>query len=139
MSSTAVASIPSTSAMIAPSSTTTGAGAGTGAAVGSTGTGSSSRRKRQATSVSRVYPDINDDRPPSYWDYEKFDINWRIGGQDDYEVVRKLGRGKYSEVFEGYNIKSQTPCVIKILKPVKKKKIKREILILQNLAGGTCR
>merc|ERR1711865_417011 len=28
-------------------------------------------------------------------------------------------------------------CVIKILKPVKKKKIKREIKILQNLCGGT--
>lgn len=27
-------------------------------------------------------------------------------------------------------------CVIKVLKPVKKKKIKREIKILQNLAGG---
>lgn len=51
-------------------------------------------------------------------------------------MVRKLGRGKYSEVFEGYNSKSNIPCVIKILKPVKKKKIKREILILQNLSGG---
>ena len=28
-------------------------------------------------------------------------------------------------------------CVIKILKPVKNKKIKREIKILQNLKGGT--
>ena len=27
-------------------------------------------------------------------------------------------------------------CVVKILKPVKKKKIKREIKILQNLSGG---
>lgn len=27
-------------------------------------------------------------------------------------------------------------CVIKILKPVKKKKIRREIKILQNLCGG---
>ena len=27
-------------------------------------------------------------------------------------------------------------CVIKILKPVKKRKIKREIKILQNLCGG---
>ena len=27
-------------------------------------------------------------------------------------------------------------CVIKVLKPVKKKKVKREIKILQNLAGG---
>lgn len=44
--------------------------------------------------------------------------------------------GKYSEVFEGFNTLNNQKCVIKILKPVKKKKISREILILQNLAGG---
>lgn len=44
--------------------------------------------------------------------------------QDDYEVVRKVGRGKYSEVFEGVNVNSNERCVIKILKPVKKKKVK---------------
>jgi casein kinase II subunit alpha len=47
-----------------------------------------------------------------------------------------VGRGKYSEVFEGINIVNYQKCVIKVLKPVKKKKIKREIKILQNLAGG---
>lgn len=56
--------------------------------------------------------------------------------QDDYEVIRKIGRGKYSEVFEGINVRTNKMCVIKILKPVKKKKIKREIKILQNLCGG---
>ncbi|CAI5522618.1 unnamed protein product [Closterium sp. Naga37s-1] len=55
---------------------------------------------------------------------------------DDYEVVRKVGRGKYSEVFEGVNAVNSEKCIIKILKPVKKKKIKREIKILQNLCGG---
>ena len=59
------------------------------------------------------------------------------GEQDDYEVVRKVGRGKYSEVFEGIQVATGTKVIIKILKPVKKKKIKREIKILQNLAGGT--
>ncbi|KAH9608432.1 hypothetical protein KSS87_008705 [Heliosperma pusillum] len=59
-----------------------------------------------------------------------------LSDQDDYEVVRKIGRGKYSEVFEGINVNSNERCVIKILKPVKKKKIKREIKILQNLCGG---
>jgi serine/threonine protein kinase len=39
-------------------------------------------------------------------------------------------------VFEGVNVRNSQPCVIKILKPVKKKKIKREVLILQNLSGG---
>lgn len=43
---------------------------------------------------------------------------------------------QYSEVFEGVNTVSNDKCVIKVLKPVKKKKIKREIKILQNLAGG---
>lgn len=56
--------------------------------------------------------------------------------QDDYEICRKVGRGKYSEVFEGKNIKKGEQVVVKVLKPVKKKKIKREIKILQNLKGG---
>jgi serine/threonine protein kinase len=40
------------------------------------------------------------------------------------------------QVFEGVNIVNDEKCIIKVLKPVKKKKIKREIKILQNLAGG---
>ena len=43
--------------------------------------------------------------------------------QDDYEVVKKVGRGKYSEVFEGINTVNNQKCIIKILKPVKKKKV----------------
>lgn len=61
------------------------------------------------------------------------------GTQDNYEILRKVGRGKYSEVFEGVTIAGASApekCIIKVLKPVKKKKIKREIKILQNLAGG---
>jgi casein kinase II subunit alpha len=55
---------------------------------------------------------------------------------DNYEIVRKIGRGKYSEVFEGVNAANHEKCVVKVLKPVKKKKIKREIKILQILSGG---
>lgn len=36
--------------------------------------------------------------------------------QDDYQIVRKLGRGKYSEVFEAINITNNEKCVIKVLK-----------------------
>lgn len=86
-------------------------------------------------SIYRVYADVNVHRPRDYWDYEALTVNW--GDQEDYEVIRKIGRGKYSEVFEGVNVANNTKCVIKILKPVKKKKIKREIKILQNMCGGT--
>lgn len=51
-------------------------------------------------------------------------------------ITKQPGRGKYSEVFEGINVVNYQKCVIKVLKPVKKKKIKREIKILQNLSGG---
>jgi casein kinase II subunit alpha len=84
----------------------------------------------------RVYYDVNTNRSPEYWDYENYHIPWG-NSQEEYEIVRKIGRGKYSEVFEGINIVNNQKCVIKILKPVKKKKIKREIKILQNLCGGT--
>lgn len=85
-------------------------------------------------SRARVYADVNVTRPREYWDYESLTINW--GDQEDYEVIRKIGRGKYSEVFDGVNVVNNARCCIKILKPVKKKKIKREIKILQNLCGG---
>jgi len=85
-------------------------------------------------SKSRVYADANTNRSRDYWDYESHVVEW--GNQDDYQIVRKLGRGKYSEVFDAINITNNEKAVIKILKPVKKKKIRREIKILQNLRGG---
>lgn len=36
--------------------------------------------------------------------------------QDNYQLVRKLGRGKYSEVFEAINVSSNEKVVVKILK-----------------------
>lgn len=96
--------------------------------------GRATRHPEGATSIARVYADVNSQRPKEYWDYESLDIEW--GEQDGYEVLRKVGKGKYSEVFEGFRTASEERCVIKILKPVRKKKIKREIKILQNLYGG---
>ncbi|KAL6573022.1 Homeobox protein HD-6 [Orobanche hederae] len=90
-------------------------------------------------SAARVYAEVNVVRPREYWDYENLTVQWGMldsRDQDDYEIVRKVGRGKYSEVFEGVNVSNNERCIIKILKPVKKKKIKREIKILQNLRGG---
>ncbi len=36
---------------------------------------------------------------------------------ENYEIVRRLGRGKYSEAFEGIEVNTQKKVVIKILKP----------------------
>lgn len=87
-------------------------------------------------SISRVYADANESRGREWWDYDNLALQW--GTQDHFEILQKVGRGKYSEVFEGVNVSTPTydKCIIKVLKPVKKKKIKREIKILQNLMGG---
>lgn len=86
-------------------------------------------------SKARAYADVNVSRSSEYWDYESLVVPW--GDPDVYRLVRKVGRGKYSEVFEGINTANNNQrCIVKILKPVKKKKIKREISILQNLCGG---
>jgi len=93
------------------------------------------RKRRQPQSVARVHKDALANKPKSYYEYDKFEPVWEE--QEDYEIIRKIGRGKYSEVFEGVDVNTKSLVVVKILKPVKKKKIQREIKILQNLQGGT--
>lgn len=39
-----------------------------------------------------------------------------FSNQDNYQLVRKLGRGKYSEVFEAINVSNNEKVVVKILK-----------------------
>lgn len=74
------------------------------------------------------------ERPQDYSYYNKYDVAWNT--MDNYQIQQKLGRGKYSEVFQGVNIGNNEPCVIKILKPVRTEKIYRETKILQTLYGG---
>ncbi|GAA6014352.1 hypothetical protein JCM11491_005053 [Sporobolomyces phaffii] len=95
---------------------------------------SSPIQELQIATVSRVYADANADLGKQWWDYDALQIAW--GLQDQYEVVRKVGRGKYSEVFEGYDLVNERLVVIKVLKPIKKKKVKRELKVLMNLRGG---
>ncbi|KAG7191946.1 Casein kinase II subunit alpha [Scheffersomyces spartinae] len=84
--------------------------------------------------VSKVYADVLASKPVEYWDYENLNIKWN--SQENYEIIKKIGRGKYSEVFLGIDLTKGANCVIKVLKPVKRKKIKREISIIRNLVGG---
>lgn len=85
-------------------------------------------------SIARVYTHVNTNAPQSYWDYEALVIKW--GSQDHYVLHDRVGRGKYSEVFSGRNVITDTPVIIKVLKPVRSKKIRREIKILQLLNGA---
>ena len=56
-----------------------------------------------------------------------------LGDISKYEVTAKIGRGRYSEVYSGIIKHINTKVVIKILKPINKNKIKREVVILKYL------
>ena len=84
--------------------------------------------------VPKFYSNVNRERAPDYSTFDFLQIQW--SNPDNYLVHQKLGRGKYSEVFLGTQISTNSKVVIKLLKPVKKKKIFREMKILQNLQNG---
>ncbi|EMD39105.1 hypothetical protein CERSUDRAFT_112799 [Gelatoporia subvermispora B] len=84
--------------------------------------------------MARVYANVNGELGPGWYDYERLKIEWNV--PDRYEIVRRIGGGRYSDVFEGVDTSNEDACVIKVLKPIARKKIKREVKILRNLSGG---
>ena len=74
------------------------------------------------------------ERGADYYEYENYVPTY--ANCENIELVRSLGRGKYSEVFEAYDSQKEMKIVVKILKPVRKSKIMREIKILESVRGG---
>ncbi len=66
--------------------------------------------------------------PKQYYNYQESKIDFK--DCDGYELKKSLGRGKYSEVYLGYDSINDKKIVVKLLKPVRKEKISREIRIL---------
>jgi casein kinase II subunit alpha len=81
-----------------------------------------------------MYADVLASKDPSFYSYDDLQVTW--GSAEPYEVIKKVGHGKYSEVFQGIDSRTDTKIIIKALKPVKANRYNREIKILQNLQNG---
>ncbi|ELA41964.1 CMGC/CK2 protein kinase [Vittaforma corneae ATCC 50505] len=81
--------------------------------------------------TSKNNPSYNLEQGSAYYDYNNYTIP--LGNISNYKISGRLGRGKYSEVFEGKTVKEEK-IVIKVLKPIKVAKINREVLILKHLS-----
>jgi serine/threonine protein kinase len=57
---------------------------------------------------------LNSGKYPNHQSPNQFSL---YRSQDNYEIIKKIGRGKYSEVYEGINTATNERIVIKILKP----------------------
>ena len=63
-----------------------------------------SQSDKNSWRLARQYPNVNPSRPREYWDYESLSVTWGffflliVSDQSKYEVVKKIGRGKYSDV-----------------------------------------
>ena len=90
----------------------------------------------------RAYPQGCSQSDFSYYDYDSLPLPppfCSVKTTDDYLLTRRLGTGKFSDVFEALAVCSRDPtepeeehllCVIKCLKPVTERKIRRELLVL---------
>ena len=86
-------------------------------------------------SLPKYYANVCKEMPKEYSNYSNYQIRFD-GNINDYEIGEKIGRGKYSDVFKGYDCKRDKKAIIKILKPVRSDKYRREIKILNELKGG---
>jgi casein kinase II subunit alpha len=69
----------------------------------------------------KMYQDAAIKHGESYFDYHKEVLKFKTG--QDYEFIRKLGKGKYSEVFESVDLTTNRTVVCKLIKPIKEEKI----------------
>jgi casein kinase II subunit alpha len=108
--------------------------------------------QRLLARADRAYPLGCSQRDSSFYDYENYQFppqEVTIKSPDDYLLVRRLGAGKFSDVFEAVDVEleekfnpkakqgdpaidSRTLVVLKCLKPVSERKIKRELLVLEH-------
>ncbi|KAJ3215548.1 Casein kinase II subunit alpha [Dinochytrium kinnereticum] len=108
-----------------------------------------SPKKLSGIGVARVHARAVIDKPSSYSDWENSTVEYRFGifhlkdilltivdSDLQYDKGIMLGRGKYSHVFECIDRKTTNSYVVKVFKPQKTKKYKREVLVLKNLQGG---
>lgn len=79
----------------------------------------------------RVYVDVNKDRVV---DVDNLEIE--VESTANWKIFQRIGRGKYSEVFEGKNMDTGLVACVKILKPCLPKLLKLEIYTLQLLKHG---
>jgi len=84
--------------------------------------------------MSRVFAHVNEKMPKDYWDWESTTLQFNDNSK--YEVGEAIGRGKYSNVYKCKSPDYDYPLVMKVFKPERTKRIRREILILKNLKDG---
>lgn len=90
-----------------------------------------SKEKEDTLNLPRVYVDANKDH-----EIDIDNLELEVETTDDWKIYQRIGRGKYSEVFEGKNIKTDITACVKILKPCLPKLLKLEIYTLQLLKNG---
>ena len=91
------------------------------------------KKEKEMNSINlpRIYVDVNKDRVIDIDNLEP-----TAESTDDWKIYQRIGRGKYSEVFEGKHTISGNIACVKILKPCLPKLLKLEIYTLQLLKNG---
>ncbi len=66
---------------------------------------------RQLVDASRAYPQGCSHESPAFYDYDSYPFpppNVSVRSHDDFSLLRRLGAGKFSDVFEAVDVRSNT-------------------------------
>ncbi|KAJ3129994.1 Casein kinase II subunit alpha [Nowakowskiella sp. JEL0407] len=90
---------------------------------------------------SRIHANVNVTAPVLYWDYERASLESMRTTSDRFKISGEcIGSGRYSQVYPCTDAfagtKSSVRHVVKLIRPGKSKRVRREVLILKNLENG---
>ncbi len=54
----------------------------------------------------------------------------KTGNEDNYELIRMIGKGRYGEVFEAFDVTNNKRCALKVLKPIRIDKVFGHLVVL---------
>ncbi|KAJ3452147.1 casein kinase ii subunit alpha [Anaeramoeba flamelloides] len=77
--------------------------------------------------IQPLFSQVNLELGKEHWDYNS--LNPTLVNIVHFELLQKLGKGRYASVFLGNDLRNNKEICLKVLKPVKRSKIKREIKI----------
>ncbi|KAJ1566961.1 hypothetical protein HK096_011465, partial [Nowakowskiella sp. JEL0078] len=87
--------------------------------------------------VARVHANVNVTANTLYWDYERASLeSLRLNAYQYNRTENCVGSGRYSQVYTCIDVRSSNQYVVKLIRPGKAKRIRREVLILKNLQNG---
>lgn len=84
----------------------------------------------------KEFKDVLIDVPPEDLSWKSYTI--KFNSPDRFQIIRKIGRGTFSTAYLGYDLETENLVTIKVLRPIKKRTLTSEIMIVAHVSRLNC-